>query len=237
MTPLQGRLILITGASSGIGRQLMRSYVDAGATVWGVGRRAAALAETVHGLNPAQATPLIADLTTRAGRETVTAAVPLALHVVVHAAGILGPRLPLAQYPAPAWDEVLAANLTSVHQLHQALLGCMQPEATIIGVSSSVARKGRAGWGAYAVSKGGLETWLDVLADEWSGRVYSVNPGGTATPMRAAAMPDEDPTELPTPLAIVPIFLRLAHPAAPEPSGTRFQARDWIGLDPWQGLA
>ena len=88
----------------------------------------------------------------------------------------------------------------------------------------------------YAISKFALEGWLEVLADEWEGRVYSVNPGGTATPMRAAAMPGEDPATIPSPADIAPIFLRLAHPAAPEASGTRFEARDWIGADPWEGL-
>ncbi len=88
----------------------------------------------------------------------------------------------------------------------------------------------------YAVSKHALEGWLGTLAGEFEGRVYSVNPGGTRTPMRAEAVPDEDPESIPAPSEITPIFLRLAHPAAPEPSGAQLEARDWIGRDPWEGL-
>jgi NAD(P)-dependent dehydrogenase (short-subunit alcohol dehydrogenase family) len=89
----------------------------------------------------------------------------------------------------------------------------------------------------YAVSKFALEGWLEVLDAEFPGRVYSVNPGGTRTPMRAAAVPDEDPATLPTPDEIAPIFLRLAHPSCPEPSGAKLEARDWIGRDPWDGIS
>jgi NAD(P)-dependent dehydrogenase (short-subunit alcohol dehydrogenase family) len=89
----------------------------------------------------------------------------------------------------------------------------------------------------YAVSKHALEGWLGTLAAEWpTGRVYSVNPGGTRTPMRAQARPDEDPATVPAPEEIAPLFLRLAHPGAPEPSGSILEARDWIGRDPWEGL-
>ncbi len=89
----------------------------------------------------------------------------------------------------------------------------------------------------YAISKAGLENWLEVLADEWDGRVYSVNPGGTATPMRAEAMPEEEPTTIPTPTDIAPIFLRLAAAGVTEPSGSKFDARDFIDVDPWRPLA
>lgn len=85
----------------------------------------------------------------------------------------------------------------------------------------------------YAISKAALEGWLEVLADEWAGPVFSVNPGGTATPMRAEAMPTEDPTTIPTPADIMPIFLRLAGPSPGAPTGRKFDARDFIGTDPW----
>ena len=162
---------------------------------------------------------------------------------MVHAAGALGPVGPgahLVDYPAAEWYRVLEANLSAVHFLHQQLAGFLERghRPVVIGVASTVGRRGRAGWGMYAVSKFALEGWLQVLADEWGerGRVYSVNPGGTRTPMRAAALPDEDPATLPTPEEVAPLFLRLAHPAAPEPSGSRLEARAWIGRDPWEGL-
>jgi NAD(P)-dependent dehydrogenase (short-subunit alcohol dehydrogenase family) len=166
-----------------------------------------------------------------------------ALDVVVHAAGalgVVGAAASLDRYPEPEWRRVLEVNLTAVQMLHQRLAGFLArgDRPAVIGLSSTVGRRGRGGWGAYAVSKHALEGWLAVLADEWgdAGRVYSVNPGATRTPMRAVAMPAEDPATLPSPEDIAPLFLRLAHPASPEPTGARLEARDWIGRDPWAGL-
>ena len=239
---LEGRRIVVTGGSSGIGRSLCIAYAEAGALVWAVARREQALAETVAAASPGRVIPVAADLLTEAGRRSVATAIDHAgdsLDVAVHAAGELGPvGVSLAEYPEAAWHEVFAANVTAVHLLHQRLAGFLDlgDAPAVIGISSTVGRVGRAGWGMYAVSKHALEGWLAVLADEWAGRVYSVNPGGTRTPMRAEARPDEDPATVPAPAEIAPLFLRLAHPDAPEPSGSLFEARDWIGLDPWADL-
>jgi NAD(P)-dependent dehydrogenase (short-subunit alcohol dehydrogenase family) len=225
------RSILVTGGSSGIGRELVRRYVAAGARVLTTARRESGLLETIDGLDRTRAFVVPADLGSRTGRELIaTEALRIApIDVVVHAAGALGPKAPLADYPEDAWHEVFHINTTAVHLLHQQLVPLLSPSATIIGVSSSVGRKGRGEWGMYAISKAALEGWLEVLADEWAGPVYSVNPGGTATPMRAAAMPDEDPATIPSPADIMPIFLRLARSNPDEPTGTKFDARDFIG--------
>jgi NAD(P)-dependent dehydrogenase (short-subunit alcohol dehydrogenase family) len=241
---LQGRNIVVTGGSSGIGRQLVRSYAAAGATVWAVARRTEALAETAKGTPPGSVRIVTADLTSDAGRRAVATSVERSggvLDVVVHAAGLLGPvgsDATLDRYPADAWYEVFEANVSAVHFLHQQLVRFLDRghRPTVLGVSSSVGRAGRGAWGMYAISKFALEGWMEVLADEWDGRVYSINPGGTATPMRAAAMPGEDPSTIPSPSDIAPIFLHLAHPDATEPSGTKFEARAWVGVDPWDGL-
>lgn len=238
---LQGRRIVVTGASSGIGRGLARAFSSAGATVWGVGRDPRALAETAHH-HPGLLT-VAADLTTSAGRRAVATAIDHGggrLDVVVHGAGLLGaPGTNLDAYPAPDWRDVIEVNLTAVQFLHQELLPALErgEVPTVIAMASTVGRAPRPGWGAYAVSKHALEGWVALLALEWlEGRVFSVNPGGTRTPMRAAAVPAEDPASVPTPADIAPLFLRLAHPRAPEPSGAILDARAWIGRDPWDGI-
>ena len=232
---LSDRSVLVTGGSSGIGRELVRQYVAAGARVLTTARRESGLLETIEGLDAERAYIVPADLGSRTGRELITTeALRIApIDVVVHAAGALGPKAKLADYPEDAWHEVFHINATAVHLLHQQLVPLLSPTATIIGVSSSVGRKGRGEWGMYAISKAALEGWLEVLADEWAGPVYSVNPGGTATPMRAEAMPDEDPATIPAPADIMPIFLRLARSNPDEASGTKFDARDYVGADPW----
>ena len=239
---LSGRRILVTGGSSGIGRALVRAYAAHGASVFAVARDEEGLRETAAGAG--RVTVVLADLAADPGRRAVATAVEhagAALDVAVHAAGALGPvgnEARLVRYPAAEWYRVFEVNLSAVHFLHQRLAPFLERghRPAVIGVSSTVGRTGRAGWGMYAISKHALEGWLEILADEWSGRVYSVNPGGTRTPMRAQAMPQEDPATLPAAEEIAPIFLRLAHPAAPEPSGARLEARHWIGRDPWEGL-
>lgn len=235
--PLDGRTALVTGGSSGIGRGLTRAFAAAGARVFSVARSEDELRETAHGLETV--TPIPADLTTAAGRATVRTAIDHAtdrLDVAVHAAGALGPvGVPLAEITEDVWREVLEVNLTAIHLLHAAIAGLMERSSSpvVIGVSSTVGRSGRGGWGVYAVSKHALEGWLSTLADEFPGRVHSVNPGGTRTPMRAEARPDEDPATIPTPEDIAPIFLHLAQAESNFPTGSLLDARDFIGADPW----
>jgi len=237
---LSGRRILVTGATSGIGAGLSVAYADAGARVFATGRSEAALAQVSD--HSEAITPIQADLITAAGRGTISTAIDHAggtLDVVVHSAGLLGPPgVSLIDYADEDWNAVFEMNVTAVHLLHRQLapLLARSGSASVIGLSSTVGREGRAGWGMYAISKHALEGWLGTLAGEFDGVVYSVNPGGTRTPMRATAVPDEDPATVPTPADISPIFLRLAHPNCPEPTGSRFDARDWIDTDPWQGV-
>ena len=239
---LTGRRIVVTGASSGIGRALAQAYADHGALVWGVGRDDVALSETAEGRPTIQSVK--ADLASAPGREAVVASVERSggvVDVVVHAAGLLGSvGTLLSDYPEAEWRSVFEVNVTAVHLLHQRLATHLELglAPTVIAVASTVGRTPRAGWGMYGVSKYALEAWVAMLAAEWPlGRVFSVNPGGTRTAMRAEAMPDEDPATVPPPESITPLFLRLAHPATPEPSGAGREAREWGGRDPWEGMA
>jgi NAD(P)-dependent dehydrogenase (short-subunit alcohol dehydrogenase family) len=95
-----------------------------------------------------------------------------------------------------------------------------------------VGRTGKARWGAYAVSKFGVEGFTQVLADELKGdgiRVNAVNPAGTRTAMRAAAYPEEDPLSLPTPDEITGVFVYLASDDSRDVTGKSLDARDWLG--------
>jgi NAD(P)-dependent dehydrogenase (short-subunit alcohol dehydrogenase family) len=92
-------------------------------------------------------------------------------------------------------------------------------------VSSSVGRVGRAGWGAYAVSKFGTEGLSQVMADELKSSgvtVFTFNPGGTRTAMRAEAYPHEDRRKLQDPSVPAEALLRLALRASPSMSGKAF---------------
>lgn len=225
---------LVTGATSGIGRAVAVALAETGRPVWAVGRNRPALQRLSRRSSLVQ--PVVADVATTRGRRAIAESVgDGVLDLAIHAAGLLGPpQTPLEAYPAAAWTEVFEVNVSAVHFLHQALAPAMHRshKPTLIGVSSSVGRQARAGWGMYAVSKYALEGWLATLAEEWGdgGRVYSVNPGGTATPMRAAARPEEDPGSLPVPEDIVPIFLDLGHPKCAQPSGAQFDARSYLDL-------
>jgi len=238
---LSNRICLITGSSRGIGLGVARVFADNGASVVLHGKDEKLLPRSLATLSePKQHSYITADLKTPAGAGVLAAAF-LRLHekldVLVHSAGILGPpKIPLAEYPMASWLDVLHLNLTAPFLVTQALLPALRKgdHPSLIFVSSGVGYKGRAGWGAYSVSKFGVEglnqVWADELAAE-SIRVNAVNPGGTRTQMRAAAYPQEDPTTLPTPEEIAPVFVWLAR-ADTAATGQSLAARDWVGRDP-----
>ena len=236
---LAGRVALITGASQGIGHAVAAAFGSAGAALALCARRPGPLERVVAALTGQGADVL--GLPADVGRPADIAALAEAvrrrfgrLHVLVNNASLLGPMVPLAEYPPEAWETVLAVNLTGPFLLTRACLPLLRAAGggSVINVSSGVGRAARKGWGAYAVSKFGLEGLTQVLADELREegiRVNAVNPGGTRTAMRAVAVPGEEPGTLPTPEAITPVFLYLASEASREVTGKSLDARDWIG--------
>ena len=135
---------------------------------------------------------------------------------LVHAAALLGDRTPLEQYDVPTWCRVLHVNLTAPFILTQVLLRNLRrsQDASIIFLSSSVVKNPRPFWGAYAVSKTGLESVRSLFSQELEGeeniRFNTVNPGRMRTAMRASAIRVRDPNTLAQP--------RLVDRAVPVPA-------------------
>ena len=220
---LTGRVILITGASSGLGRALAIECARAGASVILSGRNQAKLDRVYDEIEKMGAPqPAIAtlDLATATAVDYDNLAKTIGtefgkLDGLVHAAGLLGDRTPLEQYDVPTWCRVLHVNLTAPFILTQVLLPDLRKsrDASVIFVSSGVVKNPRPFWGAYAVAKNGLESVRTLLSQELEGepniRVNSVDPGRMRTAMRAAAYPAEDPNTLPTPASVSGPFLYL----------------------------
>jgi NAD(P)-dependent dehydrogenase (short-subunit alcohol dehydrogenase family) len=218
-----GRVILITGASSGLGRALAIECARAGASVILSGRNGAKLErvyDEIEALGAPQPAIAMLDLATATAVDYDSLARVIEtefgkLDGLVHAAGLLGDRTPLEQYDVPTWCKVMHVNLTAPFILTQVLLPALRKstDASIIFVSSGVVQNPRPFWGAYAVAKTGLESVRSMLSEELEGepniRVNSVNPGRMRTAMRAAAYPAEDPNSVPTPQSVSGIFLYL----------------------------
>lgn len=237
---LSDRICLVTGSSRGIGLGIARSLAAHGGKVVLHGRNEDALRKSLAGLpETTKHNYVAADLRTAEGPQMLADGflqLHVSLDVLIHSAGVLGPKIPLGEYPETDWHDVLRVNLTAPFLITQALLPALRKgeHPSIIFISSGVGRKGRAEWGGYVVSKFGVEgitqVWADELRQEGI-RVNAVNPGGTRTQMRAAGYPLEDPLTLPTPEEITPIFVWLAR-ADTQITGESLEARDWIGRDP-----
>ncbi|MBV9643882.1 MAG: SDR family oxidoreductase [Verrucomicrobia bacterium] len=246
MKLLTGRFALITGASGGLGRELALSY--AREDVHGlalVARRKEALqklkSEIAKIAPHAKVTPIQADLGSMADVER-TAAVTLEacggrLDILVNNASTLGPvPMPyLLDYPVEDFQEVLNVNLIAPLLLIQNLLAAMIDHGgSIINVTSDAGRVGYPGWGAYGISKFGLEglsqTWAAELA-ETPVRVNWVDPGNMNTAMHREAEPNEEPAAWVDPAAVTDIFIFLASEAGRHVRGKRLEAQaNWRNL-------
>jgi NAD(P)-dependent dehydrogenase (short-subunit alcohol dehydrogenase family) len=144
---------------------------------------------------------------------------------LLHNAGVLGHRSPIEHYDVGTWHQVMHLNLNAPFIMTQVLLPVLRasPDASIVFTSSSVGRRGRAYWGAYAVSKFGIEGLAQVLADETANqpglRVNCLNPGRARTAMRRAAYPGEDPASVPDPDSLMAPYLYLMSRASRGISG------------------
>ncbi|MFT4019932.1 MAG: YciK family oxidoreductase [Acinetobacter sp.] len=236
---LKDKIILVTGAGDGIGRAAAISYALHGATVVLHGRtlnKLEVVYDEIEGLGAPQPAILPLQLSSASDREYEHLVDTLEqqfgrLDGILHNAGILGERLPLATYPVSVWDEVIAVNLRAPFVLTQALLPLLQKSenASVIFATSGVGREARALWGAYSVSKFAVEAMNKLFAAENSYdniRYNCLNPGATRTAMRAKAFPDEDPLSLPTTESIMPAYLYLMGEDSLHLNGESINAQD-----------
>lgn len=234
-----GRVILVTGATAGIGRALATGLVRHGATVILHGRRAKALDALYTELKDQGPEPAVAvlDLVRAQGPEYMSLTDEIEkrygrLDGLVLNAGILGDRSPVEHYDIGVWQKVIHVNLNAQFILIRCLLPLLRrsEDASIIVTTSSVGQRGRAHWGAYAASKFALEGLAQVLAEELattSVRVNCVNPGRTRTSMRAHAYPGEDPATVPAPDSILGTYYYLLGPAGRDVNGQRFDCQQY----------
>jgi len=236
---LKDRIILVTGAGDGIGRAVSIGLAKFGATVILLGRTVKKLEAVYDEIIAAKApTPGIYPMDLMGAQykdyEDLVGIVDKEygrLDGLLHNAGILGERAPIEHHDVHVWKQVMQVNLNAPFALTRACLEVLykSPDASVVFTSSGVGRNPHAYWGAYAVSKAGIENLSAMLADETEHRgtlrVNSLNPGAVRTSMRRAAFPAEDVNLLKTPEDILPAYLYLLGPDSKGVTGKQFDAQ------------
>ena len=182
-------VVIITGASSGIGRATAEACLAAGWRVVAVARGAKRLRTAFRG-NPAVAV-LAADIAAAdTPKRAVAAAKTLGrLRAVVHSAGAFTPA-PLAKFKLADWNRMMDVNVTAAARLLQAALPALRNGGTFVAIGSTAGLRPVAGYSAYCASKGALNAFVEAAALELAPqgvRVHVVAPGVVATPMRPDA--------------------------------------------------
>jgi NAD(P)-dependent dehydrogenase (short-subunit alcohol dehydrogenase family) len=236
---LDGRIILVTGASDGIGRALAIHAAGLGARVILHGRNIAKLESVYDEIEALDGAPrpaiAVLDFATAGSEAYTSLADSLAdefgrLDGLVNNASILGERYSIEQYDAAMWQQVMHVNVTATFAITQVCLPLLHrsPDASIIFTSSGVGRVGKPFWGAYAVSKFATEGLSQVLASEQAHgtlRVNCINPGPVRTAMRRAAYPAEDRDALKTAEHILPTYMYLLGPDSQGVTGQSLDAQ------------
>lgn len=236
---LKGKLILVTGATRGIGRALAIKAASYGAELIITGRTVGALEEVDDEISSAGGSATIVELD-----QTDKEAMPRLAQAIasrwgqldgfVANAGQLGQMAPLAHTEAEIFERTIEVNLTSIWHQIAAFDGLLRaaPAGRAVLVTSGVARGAPAYWGAYAISKAGLESMARIWAAETEQtnlRVNILDPGISATAMRASAFPGEDKNSIPQPEDTASAFIPLLADSCTS-HGKRWDASSLIAM-------
>lgn len=233
---MNNKVVMITGASKGLGRALTLAFAKEGARLAICSRSEEKLLKVKVEAQKfgAEVLAVTADISKSRDVErfiAITEATYGHIDVLINNASVLGPSpMPLLlDYPEEDFAEVLRINAVSPFLVTRRVIPGMleRNEGSIINVTSEAGHTGYAGWGAYGISKFAVEgltqTWADELSDT-NIRVNMVDPGEMDTDMHRLAVPDCD-YPLAKPEDIVDIFLFLASSKAAGTNGQRFEAQ------------
>jgi NAD(P)-dependent dehydrogenase (short-subunit alcohol dehydrogenase family) len=233
-TPLAGRLVLVTGASRGLGRACAMGLAKAGAHVIATARTQGALEsldDEILAATGQRATLVPLNLQNGDGIDQLGLAIHNRwgrLDSLFHAAALLGGLSPLGHSDPKVFERVMNVNLTASFRLMRSLEPLLRKSdaGRAIFFTTSRASQPRAFWGAYGASKAALEN----LAQDWAEEVHDtpirvslLDPGRFRTAMRAEAFPGEDPDSLPDPAELASMAVELARPDRTPPIRSAFQ--------------
>lgn len=237
---LKDRTILVTGAGSGIGRTISEALAAHGATVVLLGRTLSKLEQVydaielaggpqpaIYPMNLEGATPQhYQELAEKLDEEFGS------LEGLLHNAAELLMLSRIDDYDVESWYKIQQVNLNAPFLLTRACLPLLRKaeDASVLFTSDQVGRQGKAYWGAYGVSKFGIEGLMQILAEETRDssniRVNSVAPGPTRSNMRTLAYPGEDPASVKPPEELIPLYLWLLGPDSKGTTGEALTAEN-----------
>ena len=219
---LKNKVILITGAGDGIGKEAALNFARHGAEVILLGKTVKKL-ENVYDQIVAEGNrepaiiPLDMSGATVKNYQDMNATIIDQfgrLDGLLNNASVLNSLNPIEHINEGTFDKVMKVNFKATFFLTQSLLPALKrsESASILFTSSSVGKRGKAYWGEYSFSKFATEGLMQTLADELEGtniRVNAVNPGATKTKMRSKAYPSEDVSKIAQPIDLMPIYIQL----------------------------
>lgn len=216
MNDLHGKVAIVTGGSSGIGLAVADAFAQEGMIIAIAARgkdllqkAAASLESKGANVRAVQADVSIAADVNDMIKQTIDTFGRV--DILVNTAGIMKWN-PIQRVKEDEWDEIIAVNLKSAFLCTQAVLPIMKRQGSgyIFNISSMAAKKAKAGWGAYSVSKAGLMSLTETLKEEVTShniKVTAICPAYVDTPQHKSSKMDRQKMIKPSDIAKAILFL------------------------------